>query len=143
MVFKKEVYNGLRLELYTPFCFQLKHNKCLCLFSIVKHQVLVDKPMCFEIHHYLQNAFYLTENYYLLFLDYLVSLELLNILFRLKPVNLLSKLVLFTRPVCFNLASDNFFFFLNLYIKFLSSNMFWIIRNFVLHFTNLLYSKQL
>ena len=61
--------------------------------------------MCFEIHHYLQNKFYLRKNYILLLLDYLVSSELLNILLLLKLVSLLSKSVSFTKSACFNLAA--------------------------------------
>ena len=41
---KKTVNNGLRLELNTPFDFQL---------LTIKYHVLADKKMCFEIHHYL------------------------------------------------------------------------------------------
>ena len=52
MLCKKAVYNGLSLELYTPFDFQLKtHNQYLCLFLILTYQVIVDKQTFFEIHH--------------------------------------------------------------------------------------------
>ena len=67
--------------------------------------------MCFEIHHYLQNKFYLRKNYNLLLLDYLVSFKLLNVILLfekihlLKVVNLLSKSVLLTKSACFNLAA--------------------------------------
>ena len=55
-LFKEAVYNGLSLELNTPSNFQLRtstKNQQLCIFLILKYQVLVDKQMCFEIHHYL------------------------------------------------------------------------------------------
>ena len=45
MLFKKVVCNGLSLEISTPFNFQLKHNQYLCLYLILKYQVLPDKQM--------------------------------------------------------------------------------------------------
>ena len=53
MLFKKAVYNGLSSELNTPFDFQLRTLQYLCTCLIIKYQVLVDKQMYFEIHHYL------------------------------------------------------------------------------------------
>ena len=44
MLCKKAVYNGLSLELYTGFDFQLRTESVpLCLFLILLYQVLVDK----------------------------------------------------------------------------------------------------
>ena len=84
MSFKKEVYNGLSLELNTPFDFQLKIKLVPFSILILKHQKLVDKQMHFEIHHYLLNKSYLRKNHNSSSLEYLVSLELLNVLFYLK-----------------------------------------------------------
>ena len=75
----------------------------MCCFLIPTYEVLVDKQMCFEIHHYLQNNFYLRKNYNLLLLGYSVSNELLKILVLfevirlLKLVGLLSKSALFSK----------------------------------------------
>ena len=49
----RAVYNGLSLELYTPFDFQPREKSLPCLFLILTSQELVGKQMCFEIHHYL------------------------------------------------------------------------------------------
>ena len=53
MLCAKAVCNGLRLESKTPFDFQLRTQSVPLFFFILKDQVLVDKQMCFEIHHYL------------------------------------------------------------------------------------------
>ena len=55
MLGKKVVYNGLSLELYTTFDFQLRTQSVLLFlfFLILNYQLLVDKQICFEIHHYL------------------------------------------------------------------------------------------
>ena len=45
MLYRKAVYNGLKLELDTPFDFELRAK--------LGPLSLVDKQMCFEIHHYL------------------------------------------------------------------------------------------
>ena len=69
MLRKKEVYNGSKLELYTLINFQLRLCQYICFFIILMCQVLVDKQMCFGIHHYLQNTFCSRKNYDLLLLD--------------------------------------------------------------------------
>ena len=81
---KRAVYNGLSSELYTHFDFQPREKSVPLSFLILICEVLVDKQMCFEIHHYFQNKFYLRKNYNILLLDYLVSLELPNVLFYLQ-----------------------------------------------------------
>ena len=52
ILFKKAVYNGLSLELNIPFVFQLRTESAPLSFLILMYQVVVDKQMCFEIHHY-------------------------------------------------------------------------------------------
>ena len=53
MLCKKAVYNGLSLELYTPFDFQLRTYPVPLFFLILMYYVLVDKLTCFETYHYL------------------------------------------------------------------------------------------
>ena len=57
MLGKKAVFNGLSLELNTPFDFELRTLSVLVLFFNSK--VFVDKQACFETPHYLLNTFYL------------------------------------------------------------------------------------
>ena len=62
MLCNKTVYNGLSLELNIPFDFKLRTSSVPLTFLILNHQVLVDKQMRFEIHHYLKNKFYLRNS---------------------------------------------------------------------------------
>ena len=52
MLCKKAVYNELSLELSTIFDFQLRTKSVPLSFLNPMYQVLIDKQMCFEIHHY-------------------------------------------------------------------------------------------
>ena len=55
--------------------------------------------MCFEIHRYLQNKFYLRKNYNH------KCFALFEVICLLKLVRLLTKSVLFTKSGCLNLAA--------------------------------------
>ena len=51
MLCKKTAYNGLSLELYIPFDFQLRAYSITSSFLILAYQMLADKQTYFEIHH--------------------------------------------------------------------------------------------
>ena len=52
MLCRKAVYNGLSLELYTPFNLHLRTKSVPLSFSyILMYQMLVDKQTYFEINH--------------------------------------------------------------------------------------------
>ena len=51
MVSKKAVYNGLSLNVYTPFDFQLQTKPVPLSFLILMYQMLADTQTYFEVHH--------------------------------------------------------------------------------------------
>ena len=52
MLCKKAVYNGLGLDVYIPFDFQLRIYSMPLSFLTLRYLVLIDKQMHFENHHH-------------------------------------------------------------------------------------------